>query len=142
MRTPIRPVPEPVSRWVSRIRWLRWVDAVVAWIALWAVLASVLGPGLVTSAGVIAWVVLCLALFVRPLRVRWRPITGWVSLTMSRDLRAGDRAWYVGPRDATLVIVTARHGLRLVIARPDLADEEGMSLRRTRVLLLPADGGG
>jgi hypothetical protein len=28
-----------------------------------------------------------------------------------------------------------------VIAGPDLAKDEGMSVRRTRVLLLPADGG-
>jgi hypothetical protein len=32
--------------------------------------------------------------------------------------------------------VTARHGLRLVIARPGHDAAEGVSVRRTRVLLL------
>ncbi len=40
--------------------------------------------------------------------------------------------------DADLVLVTARHGFRLIIARPGHDAAEGLSVRRTRVLLLPA----
>jgi len=36
-------------------------------------------------------------------------------------------------------VVTARRGVRLVIVRPDLQDE-GFSVRRTRVFLLAAEG--
>jgi len=64
-----------------------------------------------------------------------------VGLAVSRGLRAGDRAWYVRSGEADLVLVTARHGARVVIARPDLADGEDLNVRRTRVLLLPAEGG-
>jgi hypothetical protein len=35
------------------------------------------------------------------------------------------------------VIVTARHGLRVVIARPGETAEEGLEVRPTRVLLVP-----
>jgi hypothetical protein len=141
MRTPIRPVPDEVARWMSRMVWLRGLDLVVAWLGLWAVAALVLGLGSGTEAGLVSLVLLCLGLAIRPLRVRWRPITGWVGLRVSRSLLPGERAWYVRPRAVSLVLVTARHGVRLVIAGPDLAKDEGMSVRRTRVLLLPADGG-
>jgi hypothetical protein len=57
---------------------------------------------------------------------------------LSRDLRPGDRAWYVA-RDASLVVVTARRGVRIAIARPDLVQDEVIRVRRTRVFLLPAD---
>jgi hypothetical protein len=128
-----------VTRWISRMRSLRWLDALVAWAALWCVMMIMIGPGLTSEAGVIAVVLLLAAIAVQPLRVRWRPITAWVGVAMSRDLRAGDRAWYIRAREADLVLVTARHGLRLVIARPELSGEETMTVRRTRVLLLPAD---
>jgi hypothetical protein len=140
MRTPIRPVPEEIARWMSRMLWLRGLDLVVAWTGLLAV-ALVLGLGSGKEAGLVSLALLCLGLSIRPLRVRWRPITGWVGLRMSRSLLPGERAWYVRPRAVSLVLVTARHGVRLVIAGPDLAKDEGMSVRRTRVLLLPADGG-
>jgi hypothetical protein len=71
--------------------------------------------------------------------VRWRPISGWIGLRLSQGLRPGDRAWYLGAREATLVVVTAHHGVRLVVVRPDLQDE-GLSVRRTRVFLLAAEG--
>ena len=86
-----------------------------------------------------ALALLGLGLAIRPIRVRWRPFTGAVGLAVSRGLRPGARAWYVRARDADVVLVTARRGLRLVIARPDLVSGEGMSVRRTRVLLLPAE---
>ncbi len=73
-----------------------------------------------------------------PLRARWRPATAWVGLRISRGLRPGDRAWYLGPHDARLVVVTARRGIRLVIVRPDLQDES-ISVRRPRVFLLAAE---
>jgi hypothetical protein len=43
---------------------------------------------------------------------------------MSRGLRAGDRAWYVRAHQADLVLVTVRHGARLVIAGPSIAQDE------------------
>jgi hypothetical protein len=140
MRTPIRPVPDAIACWVSRMRWLRRLDLVVAWVGLWAVAASVLGLGFGVEAGMVSLAVLCIGLAIRPLRVRWRPITGWVGLMVSRRLLPGAHAWYVRRHEVSLVLVTARRGIRLVIARPDLADGEDMSVRRTRVLLLPAGG--
>lgn len=71
------------------------------------------------------------------LRITWRPVSATTTLLMSRGLRPGDRAWFVRGRDADLVLVTARHGLRVVVAKPDQEAAEGMSVRRTRVLLLP-----
>ena len=50
---------------------------------------------------------------------------------------ASGGAWYVRDREADLVLVTARHGIRLVIAKPDLGSDESMSVRRTRVMRLP-----
>lgn len=139
MTTPIRPVPTSVARWISRLRWLRWLDAVVAGAGVWTALVAGFGPAAVTDAALAAALVVGVGAVVRPLRARWRPISAWVTLAASRDLRVGDRAWYVGGRDASLVLVTARHRTRLVIARPDLTPDEGLSVRRTRVLLLAAD---
>ena len=51
----------------------------------------------------------------------------------------GDRAWYVRPEAPEVVIVTARRGLRLTVAVPGRGAAEGLSVRRTRVLLLGAD---
>jgi hypothetical protein len=121
------------------MRHLRFLDALIAWAGFWGLMMILLGPGLVSEAGVVALVLLLLTLFVQPLRVRWRPITGWVGLSMSSGLRPGDRAWYIRAGEADLVLVTARRGLRLVIARPELSGDETMSVRRTRVLLRPAD---
>ena len=75
------------------------------------------------------------------MRVRWRPLSGWAALRLSRGLRSGDRAWYLGAREPSLVVVTAHHGVRLVIARPDLGQDEGLSVRRTRVFLVPCEPG-
>ncbi len=139
MTTPIGSVPDSVTRWASRIEWLRWADAGVAWVCLWSATGSILGPAFGSHAAVLSLVLLGLGLMIRPVRVRWRPISGWVGLAVSRGLRPGDRAWYVRSREADLVLVTARHGARLVIARPDLAHNEGLTVRRTRVLLIPAE---
>ena len=142
MRTPIRPIPDAIARWMARLRWLRWLDAAVAWAGVWAVAMMALGQRSGNAPAMIALVVVGLGFALRPLRVRWRPITGWVGLAMSRNLRPGDRAWYVRAREASLVLVTGHHGIRLVITRPDLAGEESITVRRTRVLLLSADGPG
>ncbi|HEX9818826.1 MAG TPA: hypothetical protein VGD07_04345 [Methylomirabilota bacterium] len=140
MRTPIRPVPEAVVRWIARRRWLRGCDFLVTWGLLGAAAIGVLGPARLEVAAVAALVVVGVGAALPPLRARWRPITAWVALRVSRDLRPGQRAWYVGASDARLVVVTARRGVRLVIARPDLVQDEGISVRRTRVFLLAADG--
>ncbi len=141
MTTPMNPVPALVARWMARVRWFRWLDACVAWAGLWCLCGAVLGRGLAGPAAGLALLLVGLGLWVRPLRTRWRPLSGWVGLVMSRGLHPGDRAWYVRPHQADLVLVTARHGARLVIARPNLAEDEGLTVRRTRVLVLPADGG-
>ena len=140
MTTPMKPVPEFVARWMTRVRWFRWLDAFVAWAGLWGISAAVLGRGLAGEAAVLDLILVGLGFVVRPLRTRWRPLSGWLGLAMSRALHSGDRAWYVRPHQADLVLVTARHGTRLVIARPNLAQDESLTVRRTRVLVLPADG--
>jgi len=50
----------------------------------------------------------------------------------------GDQASYVRPGHAERVLVTARGGTRVVIVLND-EGAEGLSVRRTRVLLVPAD---
>jgi hypothetical protein len=136
MRTPIRPLPDAVARWASRVRYLRWLDALGAWLALWALLASALTLPLQAQMVLSAAVAGLLAL-VPPLRLRWRPVSGAVGVRVSRRLRPGDRAWYVVPDRAEAVIVTARRRLRLVVARPGHGPAEGIEVRRTRVFLVP-----
>lgn len=138
MTTPMRPVPHSVARWIPRRRWLRWADALLAWALLGIGCAVVLGPGRLEAGAAVALALVGAGAAWPALRVRWRPISGWTGLQISQGLRPGDRAWYLGGREATLVVVTAHHGVRLVIARPDLPDE-GLSVRRTRVFLLAAD---
>jgi len=137
MRSPVRPLPPNVGRWASRARWLRWLDALVAWLLVWAALA--LGLRTLTPAATAAAVVVGLAALVGPLRRRWRPLGALILLSVSRALRPGDRAWLVLPRHVEPVIVTARRRLRLVVARPDQG-AEGMEVRRTRVLVVPPAG--
>ena len=140
MTTPMRPLPGYVDRWTSRVRWLRWMDAGLAWLGVWLGL-SVLLPAMALGATMIlAAGVLLLAASIPGIRRAWRPVSATVSLLVSRRLRPGDRAWFVHQRDADLVLVTARHGVRVVVARPDQEAAEGMSIRRTRVLLIPAEG--
>jgi len=136
MRTPIRPIPDAVERWASRVRYLRWLDALVAWLALWALLALALPLPAQTSA-VLALVMVGLLALLPALRLRWRPASGAIGVRLSRGLRPGDRAWYVVPGRAEAVIVTARRRLRLVVARPGQGPAEGLEVRRTRVLVFP-----
>jgi hypothetical protein len=136
MRSPVRPLPPNVDRWVSRARWLRWLDALAAWLLVWAGLALAQRTAPPTATAIVAAVLVGLAALIVPLRRRWRPLGAPISLSVSRALRPGDRAWLVLPRHVEPVIVTARRGLRLVVARPDQG-AEGMEVRRTRVLVVP-----
>ncbi len=124
MRSPLRPLPAAVARWAIAARLLRWLDALVAWLVVW------------TGAVVVLPHLGALAL---PLRARWRPASGVVGLVVSARLAPGAEAWYVRPGGAERVLVTARHRTRVVIARLDGSGAEGLSVRRTRVLLVPAD---
>jgi hypothetical protein len=138
MTSPIRPLPEEVNRWISRAAGLRWCDAVVAWLALSALAFWLLDLTAIAAAA-LALALVGLASLIRPVRTPWRPISGCVGLAVSRSLKPGDRAWYVRSEHADPVLVTARHGTRLVIATPDLDEpDEVLTVRRTRVLLLPA----
>jgi hypothetical protein len=74
---------------------------------------------------------------VAPLRRRWRVVSGAVGLRMSRSIAVGDRAWCVGPGSAERVIVTARRGFRVTVALMGGDAAEGITVRRTRVLLVP-----
>jgi hypothetical protein len=138
MTTPMRPLPESVARWIVRRRWLRWADALAMGILLWACAAVVLGSERFAAAAMVAAVLVVAGGAVQELRARWRPVSGWVGLRISAGLRPGDRAWYLRAQEASMVVITACHGVRLVVARVDLQDE-GISVRRTRVFVLPVD---
>src|SRR6266581_8224823 len=119
MRGPLKPLPAAVARWT--------------------VTALALPSASRESLALLAVLVVALGALARPLRARWRPISGGVGLAVSRRLSPGDPAWYVRPGDAERVLVTALHRTRVVIARLDESGAEGLSVRRTRVLLVPAD---
>jgi hypothetical protein len=140
MRTPVRSLPPSVERWASRALWLRWLDVLAAWLVVWGLLALVAEGMPAPASAVAALALVGLASLASPLRRRWRPIRALVSLSVSRGLRPGDRAWLVLPRHIEPVIVTARRRLRLVVARPDQGAAEGMEVRRTRVLVVPPAG--
>jgi len=140
MRTPVRTVPPTVERWASRARWLRWLDALAAWLVVWPVVALLAENATAMTSAVAGMVLVGLGALARPLRLRWRPISAVVSLSASRGLRPGDHAWYVRPDRVEPVIVTARRRLRLVVAHPDQGPAEGLEVRRTRVLVVPPSG--
>jgi hypothetical protein len=137
MATPTAAVPTTVETWITRSRYLRWIDALAAWVVLLGVAAALLPeqPGRTIALGALA--LLVIALMLRPLRLRWRPVSGWVGVIVSRSLRPGQRAWFVRDGRADAVLVTGRRGLRLSIAAPDLGEAETLTVRRTRVLLIP-----
>src|SRR3989475_12434882 len=90
--SPTSPVPVVVERWLSRSRYLRWIDAGIAWLVLAVLAASVLprssaGARAPASAGGLLLATRCPA---PP--VRSRPVSGWVSLAGGRPLRPGGRA--------------------------------------------------
>jgi hypothetical protein len=92
-----------------------------------------------STAALWAAVLVAIAAALPALRVRWRPLSGLVALQVSSPLRPGDRAWFIRSDEAELVLVTARHRLRMTIALAADSPEEGISVRRTRVLLVPED---
>lgn len=137
MRSPIQSVPAAVQTWIGRARYLRWLDAAVAWLAVMAYFVLEAGAIAVVPAAIISAAVVLVCALMAPLRVRWRPVSGLVGYIVSNGLRPGDRAWYVRGGRADLVIVTARRGLRVSIAAPEMGAAEGLSVRRTRVLVVP-----
>jgi hypothetical protein len=139
MTTPIKPLPEAVERWMSRVRALRWGDAAVAWVLVWGGLVATLGETVALAGALVATAVVAAGAWLPPLRLRWRPLSAMVGVRASRSLRPGMRAWYVHANTAQLVVVTARRRLRVVIAAAVDSRTEGFAVRRTRVLLLPAD---
>ena len=139
MRSPLRPVPAAVERWTAAARALRWLDALVALLAIWSVVAIAVPSAPRVPLAVLTVLVAALGALVRPLRARWRPVSGAVALVLSARLSPGDHAWYVRPGHAERVLVTARRRTRVVIARLNDESAEGLTVRRTRVLLVPAD---
>ena len=139
MRSPLRPLPPVVARWTAAARVLRWLDALLAWLVIWAGAAIALSRASPALLAVLAALISALGALVRPLRARWRPVSGAVAFTLSARLSPGDQAWYVRPGAADRVLVTALGRTRVVIARLDGAGAEGLSVRRTRVLLVPLD---
>jgi hypothetical protein len=139
LRSPLRPLPAAVERWTAAVRALRWLDALVAWLVIWSVVAIAVPSAARVPLAVLAALVAALGALVRPLRARWRPVSGAVALVLSARLSPGDQAWYVRPGHAERVLVTARRRTRVVIARLNDEGAEGLSVRRTRVLLVPAD---
>ena len=139
MRSPLRPLPAAVTRWTAAARVLGWLDALAASLAIWGGAAVALPSASRASLAVLAAAVTALGALLRPLRVRWRPVRGAVALVLSARLSPGDQAWYVRPGHAERVLVTARRRTRVVIARLNDEGAEGLSVRRTRVLLVPAD---
>ncbi len=123
---------------MARRRWLRWGDVVVAWVAGWLALSLWVPRLPVESAMALAALLVLVGATIPRVRRVWRPLSAVAALRVSRGLRPGDRGGCVHGSEADLVLVTGRHGLRLVIARPDQDAIEGLSVRRTRVLLLPA----
>jgi hypothetical protein len=131
-------VPANVERTAARARSLRVVDAVLAWLVAWAGVAFMLDTATASTSAIVALLGVALAAFVGPLRRGWRPVSALVSLSVSRPLRPGDRAWLVLADRVEPVIVTARRGVRLVVATPNQGSE-GLSVRRTRILVVPSE---
>jgi len=137
MPTPIAPLPAAAETWISRSKYLRWLDAVAAWLVLLGGVALALPEQSAQPIVVTSLLLLVIGVMLRPLRLRWRPVSGWIGVVVSRRLRAGDRAWFVRDGRADAVLVTARRGLRLSIALPGFGEAETMRVRRTRVYVVP-----
>ena len=137
MATPTTPVPTSVETWITRVRYLRCLDALAAWLVLLAVAAELLPEQPGGTLAVSSLALLVIAVMLRPLRLRWRPVSGWVGVAVSRTLRPGQRAWFVRDGHADAVLVTGRRGLRLSIAAPNVGAAETLTVRRTRVFLIP-----
>jgi hypothetical protein len=138
MRSPVRDVPPHVERAAVRARVLRWVDALLAWLVVWAGVTFGWEAATGSTSAVVALCILVLFTLVGPLRRGWRPVSALVSLSVSRPLEPGDHAWLVLAERIEPVIVTARRGLRLVVASPHQGSE-GLAVRRTRILVVPSE---
>ena len=141
MRSYIRPIPAAVFRWTWIARALRWLDAIVAWTVLWVATATLVPEAGAAEAGLISTILTGAGAWLAPVRVRWRPVSACAGILVSAGLRPGDQAWFVRPGQAELVLITGRRRLRVVIASGARGPAEGISVRRTRVLLVPARAG-
>jgi hypothetical protein len=139
MRSPVRSLPPDVERWVWRARWLGWLEALTVGFVAWLILALWLPDMPPLASPILALGLVGLAALVPVLRRRWRPIRALVALSASRGLKPGDHAWLLLPEYIEPVIVTARRRLRLVVARSGQGPSEGLEVRRTRVLVIPAE---
>jgi hypothetical protein len=139
MRSPVRSLPPDVERWVWRVRWLGWLEALAVGLVAWLILALWLPDMPPLASAILALGLVGLAALVPALRRRWRPIRALVALSASRGLKPGDHAWLLLPEYIEPVIVTARRRLRLVVARSGQGPSEGLEVRRTRVLVVPAE---
>jgi hypothetical protein len=137
MRSRPTPIPAPVLRRASRLRRVRALDWVAAWLLVWAGLL-VAGGGDPAALGVVAVIATGLGALLAPLRRRWRPVAAVTAFVLSSRLGPGDRAWLVTPDRVVPVLVTARRGFRVVIVGAARDPAEGLAVRRTRALLFPA----
>src|SRR3989442_2878866 len=77
--SPTSPVPVVVERWLSRSRYLRWIDAGIAWLILAVLAASVLPRSSAGAVAPAAAAVLLVAPLVPALPIPRRPLVGWIS---------------------------------------------------------------
>ena len=105
---------------------------------MWAIVAACVPDRTANAELAIAVLLFGVAVCVAPVRRRWRPVSAIVGIVVSRDLKPGDRAWYARPDGVERVLVTARGVNRIVIATSRPGAAEGITVRRTRVLLVPA----
>src|SRR5216117_3267144 len=94
MRSPLRPLPAVVARWMATARLLRWLDALVAWLVVWGGAVTVLPRASSESlAALSALVVALTASPITPLTGRQRTRSGITSApsvtTSARDAAAG-----------------------------------------------------
>lgn len=137
MATPTAPLPRTIAVWISRARYLRALDALAAAVVALAIAVQLFPARSGGALAVTAAVGLVLGALLPPVRRHWRPVSGWVGLVVSRSLRPGHRAWFVRDGHADAVLVTGRHGIRLSIAAPSVGETETLTVRRTRVFLIP-----
>ena len=83
MRSPLRPLPAPVERWTTLVRVLRWLDALAAGLVAWGALALALPGAPRLPLAALACLIVALGTLVRPLRARWRPLSGIVAHVLS-----------------------------------------------------------
>jgi hypothetical protein len=118
---------------------LRWIDAAAAWLVVFAGLSVVSPAASDRVIAIVSAAAVGVGAFLPPFRLRWRPVSAWTGIVVSRSLRPGDRAWFVRHGQADPVLITARRGLRMAIAPPRAGEAETITVRRTRVLLVPFD---